>query len=103
MKKLFAFLLFVMSTSVFAHGGYYGNHRGGYYHYNHRSPCYGCWVAPAIIGGAIAYGLSRPTIVPSPPVTYIEQPQVQLPPPGYHWEYMIDPQTGAQKLVAVPN
>jgi nitrogen fixation protein NifU and related proteins len=28
---------------------------------------------------------------------------VGAPPPGYHWQDMVDPQTGVHKIVAVPN
>jgi hypothetical protein len=32
------------------------------------------WVAPAVIGGAVVYGLTRPTIVQSQPVYVQSQP-----------------------------
>jgi len=76
MKKLLAVLLLaVASTSAMAqhhgHGGYYrhGGYRGG-------------WVAPAIIGGVIGYGLSRPYYEPyyAPPIVYT-QPPVYVQPP----------------------
>jgi len=79
------------------HGGHY---RGGYY-------AGGNWVAPLIIGGVIGYEINRanPPVVVQQPSVIIQQPQtvVQTPPVGYHWEEMIDPQTGARKIVAVPN
>jgi len=65
------------------------------------------WVAPAVVGGVIGYELSRPNTVyvePQPSVVYVQpQPTVQAPPPGYHWQQMIDPQTNTQKIVLVPN
>jgi len=65
------------------------------------------WVAPAVVGGVIGYELSRPNTVyvePQPSVVYVQpQPTVQTPPPGYHWQQMIDPQTNTQKIVLVPN
>ena len=99
MKKLFlALSLLAITGSASAqwhhhHGGYY---RGG-----------GNWVAPLIIGGVIGYEINRanqPVIVQQPPVI-IQQPQTygELPPLGYHWQEMIDPQTGVRKIVAVPN
>ena len=104
MKKLFLALslLAVVGTAT-AHEGFRG-YRGGYYH----GGCYGCgWVAPALIGGVIGYELSRPNTVyvePQPSVVYVQpQPTVQAPPPGYHWQQMIDPQTNTQKIVLVPN
>jgi hypothetical protein len=102
MKKL---LLALSLMSVFQvasaqwhrHGGYY--HHGGYV-------CGGCWVAPAIVGGVIGYELSHtaPVVVEQQPII-VQQPQtiVQAPPPGYHWQEMIDPQTNTRKIVLVPN
>ena len=81
------------------------HHHGGYY----RGGCYGCnWVAPLVIGGVIGYEINRanqPVIVQQQPPIIIQQPQTygELPPLGYHWQEMIDPQTGARKIVAVPN
>lgn len=101
MKRFLAiFLLSVASITSSAHCCY----RGGYHHYYSGSG----WVAPAIIGGAIGYGLARPYYDPvyvTPPPVVVEQPQVviQQPPLGYHWQEMIDPQTNQKKLVLVPN
>jgi hypothetical protein len=104
MKKiLIALSLFVVVGTASAqwhhHGGYY---RGGGYYSG------GNWVAPLIIGGVIGYEINRanpPVVVQQQPSVIIQQPQtvVQTPPIGYHWEEMIDPQTGARKIVAVPN
>jgi hypothetical protein len=98
--------LFAFSSNAQAHEGFRG-YRGGYY------SGVGNWVAPALIGGVIGYELSRPhyyeqpvivqqqpVIVQQPPV-YIQQPQSA--PYGYHWQEMVDPQTGVRKIVAVPN
>ena len=102
MKKL---LLALSLLAIAGSASAQWHHHGGYY----RGGCYGCggsWVAPAIIGGVIGYELSRPApvIVQQPPVIYT-QPQTygELPPVGYHWQEMIDPQTGVRKIVAVPN
>jgi len=102
-KTIFALSLLVLVGTSSAHEGFRG-YRGGYYH----GGCYGCgWVAPALIGGVIGYELSRPNTVyvePQPSVVYVQpQPTVQAPPPGYHWQQMIDPQTNTQKIVLVPN
>jgi len=103
MKKLLlalSMLAIVGSASAqwHHHGGYY---RGGGYYSG------GNWVAPLVIGGVIGYEINRanqPVIVQQPPVI-VQQPQpyVQTPPLGYHWEEMVDPQTGVRKIVAVPN
>ena len=101
MKKL---LLALSLLAVVGSANAQWYHHGGYY----RGGCYGCnWVAPAIIGGVIGYEINRappPIVIQQPPVI-IQQPQpyVQSPPIGYHWEEMIDPQTGVRKIVAVPN
>jgi hypothetical protein len=102
-KTILALSLLAIVGTASAHEGFRG-YRGGYYH----GGCYGCgWVAPALIGGVIGYELSRPTTVyvePQPSVVYVQpQPTVQAPPPGYHWQQMIDPQTNTQKIVLVPN
>jgi hypothetical protein len=96
--------LFVYSSSAHAHEGF--RYRGGYYH----GGCYGCnWVAPMVLGGVIGYELNRPApvIIQQQPV-YVQQPPVVYtqsvePPYGYHWQEMVDPQTGVRKIVAVPN
>ena len=64
------------------------------------------WVAPAVIGGVIGYEIARPApvVVQQPPVIYTQpQPVIQAPPQGYHWQEMVDPQTGISKIVTVPN
>ena len=107
MKKL---LLALSLLAIAGSAGAQWHHHGGYY----RGGCYGCgggWVAPAIIGGVIGYELSRPNtvyveqppvVVQQPSVVYT-QPTVQVPPVGYHWQEMIDPQTNTKKIVLVPN
>jgi hypothetical protein len=102
MKKLFlALSLLAIAGSASAQWHHHGGHyRGGYY-------SGGNWVAPLIIGGVIGYEINRanqPVIIQQPPVI-IQQPQTysELPPVGYHWQEMIDPQTGVRKIVAVPN
>lgn len=105
MKKLvLALSLLTLVGSASAHEGF---RHGGYYH----GGCWGCnWVAPAIVGGVIGYELSRPHYYEQPVViqqqpVIVQQPQpvVQAPPYGYHWQEMVDPQTGVRKIVAVPN
>lgn len=73
----------------------------GYYHHGYYG---GGWVGPAIIGGVIGYELARPPVVVEQPVI-IQQPQVQVAPPpvGYHYQQMVNPQTGQYQLVLVPN
>lgn len=105
MKKILTVLLLTCSMSAMAqHGHHHSGHRGGY-----------GWVAPAIIGGVIGYGISRSYYEPyyynPPPVVYVQplpprviySNPVNSPPPGYHWQEMVDPQSGDYKIVAVPN
>jgi hypothetical protein len=101
MKKL---LLALSLMAIAGSASAQWHHHGGHY----RGGCYGCnWVAPLVIGGVIGYEINRanqPVIIQQPPVI-IQQPQTygELPPVGYHWQEMIDPQTGTRKIVAVPN
>ena len=99
MKKLLFALLLCSATFAQAHGPY--GYRGGYY---------GGWVAPALIGGAIGYGLARPYYAPPPPVVYVQPPvyiqqQYQYPvvPEGYHYQQVIDPSCNCYKYALVPN
>lgn len=105
-KVLLALSLLALIGTASAHEGF--RYRSGCCY---RGPGMG-WVAPAIIGGVVGYELSRPSTVyvePAPvyippPVVYTQsQPVVQAPPPGMHWQEMIDPQSGIRKIVAVPN
>jgi hypothetical protein len=73
---------------------------------------YSNWVAPALIGGIIGYELSQPRYYTPPPVYYAPPPNVvyvptpvtpQTTPPGYHWQQVIDPQTGSEKMALMPN
>ena len=105
MKK-FILIFALLSAVVSAEACCY---RGGYYHHGY----YGNgWVAPALIGGVIGYELARPPVVveqqpivvQQPPVV-VQSPPVQLaqPPFGYHYQQMVNPQTGQYQLVLVPN
>jgi hypothetical protein len=72
MKKLLFTGLLVLSMPVMA------QHHHGMRHFEHqyRGPSWG-WVAPAVIGGAVVYGLTRPApvVIQQPPV-YIQQPEI---------------------------
>jgi hypothetical protein len=52
-------------------------HHGGMRHFDHHQHHRGSWgwVAPAVIGGAVVYGLTRPVIVQQQPV-YVQQPTI---------------------------
>lgn len=69
MKKVVAVLILALSaTTAMAQ-----HHRHGHYRHGYR----GGWVAPALIGGVIGYGLARPYYEPyyAPPVV-VQQPPV---------------------------
>ena len=97
-KLLLALILAVTSVGTMAqwhHHGGYCCYRGGYG---------GGWIAPALVGGVIGYELSKPnTVYVEPAPVIVQQPIIQQPPVGYHWQQMIDPQTNTQKIVLVPN
>jgi len=94
MKKLITLFLFAtLATAASA------QHRCCYRY----GPGFG-WVAPAVVGGVIGYELAQPkTVIIEQPPVYVQQPVVQAPPLGYHWQEMIDPQTNTKKIVLVPN
>ena len=65
MKKLFAILFLVISVPAMAHGPHNYGHR-------HYHPGYG-WVAPALTGGAVVYGLTHPPVVVQQPPVAVQQ------------------------------
>ena len=106
MKKLLLALALALALSLLAALQTASAHEG----FRHGGCCYRGggigWVAPLAIGGVIGYELTRPSTVyvePQPVVIQQSQPVVQAPPVGYHWQQMVDPQTGITKIVAVPN
>lgn len=91
MKKLVAILLIAFSFTAQA------QHRP-HPHYGYNS--WG-WVAPAIIGGAIVYGVTRPA-PPAPSVVYVPQPTaLPVPPPGFHYEQILDANCNCYRWVLV--
>ena len=77
MKQLIAALLIVASSVAFAqHRNPYGYATGTYpqrhhhYHHHHHHRDHDLrWLAPAIIGGVVAYAITRPpVVVQQPPV-----------------------------------
>jgi hypothetical protein len=68
MKKLIALFLITLSATAMAQ----------YPHHNHRSGGYNGWgwVAPAVIGGAVVYAATRPTVVVQQPPIVMQQPPV---------------------------
>jgi len=100
MKKLLAVLALVAASIVPAHAQHH--HRGPYFTPHsgyHRQ--FNNWFVPALIGGAVVYGVTRdsqpPVIVQQPPV--IVQPPVVLDAPqqyGYSQNQRCTPWTEIQ-------
>jgi hypothetical protein len=70
--KILASILFLLPLSAV------GQHHHGFRHYDHYQPYRGGWdwVAPAVIGGAVVYGLTRPTPVVVQQPVYVQQSPV---------------------------
>ena len=95
MKKLIATLLMAIAVPAMAHGPH------GYGHGYHSGYGGWGWVAPAVIGGAIVYGMTRPP-APPPPQAVIVVPQGYPPPPaGYHYEQLLDATCNCYRWVLV--
>lgn len=70
MKKLIAILFLAIAVPAVAHGP----HNFGHRHYHSG---YG-WVAPALIGGAVVYGLTHQPVVTQQPPVIVQQPPVVI-------------------------
>jgi hypothetical protein len=91
MKYLISIILSVLALTANAQP-----HRP-YPHHGHGGARGWGWVAPAIIGGAIVYGATRPSA--PPPVVY--QPTLPPPPYGYHYEQILDANCNCYRWVLV--
>ncbi len=80
MKRLIATLLILTSSVAFAqHRNPYGYATGSpqQHHHHHHHGNDWRWVAPAIIGGAVVYAMTRPpVVVQQPPVVVMPQPDI---------------------------
>ena len=76
MKRFIATLLILTSSVAFAqHRNPYGYATGSpQHHHHHHHGSDWRWVAPAIIGGAVVYAITRPPVV-------VQQPPVVTAPP----------------------
>jgi hypothetical protein len=102
-------------------GGYYGGYRvGPHYGYGASRGYYdefGHFLAPALIGGVIGYGLAQPrvvspnvvyttptTVYAAPSAVYSEpQPMVYSAPIGYHYENILDANCNCYRTVLIAN
>jgi len=98
MKKFILTLILLSAGLASAHCCY----RGGYYHHGYYG---GGWIAPALVGGVVGYELAqpRPVIIEQPVIVQQPQPQYAPAPVGYHYQQMVNPQTGQLQIVLVPN
>ncbi len=74
MKKLVAILLLALTaTTAMAQHHYHGSRHGHWHHRGHNS---WSWVVPAVIGGAVVYGVTRPApvVIEQPPIVYTPPP-----------------------------
>jgi hypothetical protein len=75
MKKLLLISLLAFSVPVMAQHHHGMRH---FDHHQHRQSNWG-WVAPAVIGGAVVYGLTRSdTVIVQQPPVYIQQPNIVI-------------------------
>jgi hypothetical protein len=78
-----------------------------HFHHGYRGGYGWGWVAPAVIGGAVVYAATRPTVVVQQPpsVVYVPQPNQVVapyaPPQGFHWEQILDANCNCYRLVLV--
>lgn len=93
MKYLIATILTALALSANA------QHRP-YPHHGHGGAHGWGWVVPAIVGGAVVYGMTRPSPPPPPTVVYVPQ-GMPLPPVGYHYEQVLDAQCSCYRWVLV--
>lgn len=95
MKYLIAIILSAVAFAANAQHRHYG-HPG--HHHGHSG--WG-WVVPAIVGGAVVYGMTRPAAPPpQPAVVYV--PQGYPPPPvGFHYEQLLDAHCNCYRWVLV--
>lgn len=96
MKKLFAIMILCLAVTAQA------QHRP-YPHHHHHSGGYGWgWVVPAIVGGAVVYGITRPTVPQPQPPTVVYVPTGYPPAPiGYHYEQILDANCNCYRWVLV--
>ena len=83
MKRLIATLLILTSSVAFAqHRNPYGYATGSpqQHHHHHHHGNDWRWVAPAIIGGAVVYAMTRPPVVVQQPPVVVQQPPVVVMP-----------------------
>jgi hypothetical protein len=108
MKKLIVLFVTTIVLSVPA----LAQHRGHHWHGNgYRNN----WVAPLVLGSALTYAMTRPTVIYTAPPMYsstyevVQEPRYVVidnnnpAPIGYHWENLIDANCKCVRTVLLPN
>lgn len=95
MKKLLIILTLCAAAAAQA------QHRPYPHHHSHAGHNHGWgWLVPAIVGGAVVYGVTRPSPPPPPAVIYV--PQGYPPAPvGFHYEQILDANCSCYRWVLV--
>lgn len=89
---ILALSLGLVSPTVHANGRHHNNYHRHHHHHNH----YG-WIAPALIGGAVIYAITRPVVAaPEPRIVYVPHAPV-----GYHYESILDANCNCYRTVLV--
>ena len=96
MKKILAALILSLTATAALANPYYGHRHYPRPHHHHHYD----WVVPAIIGGAVVYGITQSRVTPPPPPVVVQVPQA---PVGYHYESILDANCNCYKTVLVPN
>lgn len=95
MKKLLVGAL--IGTCLFSANA---QHRPYPHHHSHHGHNHWSWLVPAVIGGAVVYGVTRQ---PDPVPPIVVQQQLPPAPLGYHYIQALDPACNCYKYVLVPN
>ena len=107
MKRLFVILLFCFSSLAYANPyGHHGRHGGGHHGHGHHGHGHHGWIAPLIIGGVVTYALTRPqqpVVVQQSPIIVQQPSPIVAPPPGYHYEHILDANCSCYRLALIPN
>jgi len=106
MKQLvtgFLAALFLTFSSLASANGFHRHHGHGHGHRHHHWHHNHSWVVPALVGGAVAYAVTRPYIIEQPLVIqqpqYIQQTQVVIDGVVYNKQIMVV--NGVQQEVLV--
>jgi len=76
-------------------------HRPHHHHHRHHHGGHNWgWVAPALIGGAIVYGLTH-TPSPPPQTVVVVPPGYPMPPQGYRYDQILDANCSCYRWVLV--